>query len=78
MQAEIRLARVIELVEELELRKALYAELDKLIVELLEEGFTSKMFGPYLVELVDNFEDKNTAWKAAAIKRYDVKVTRKG
>jgi len=77
---EEKIAKLIELTEEIERRKSLYDELEKLTLELKEAGFTSGEFKKYpgkeyALELVDNFSEKNVAWRMAAVRRWEIKVT---
>lgn len=79
-----KINRAIEILKELELRKALYAELDSLIMELKGAGFESHDLGEgQTLRLVDKFAESNTGWTAAAVKRFDLviekpKKTKKG
>jgi hypothetical protein len=61
--------RATELVEQIEAVKPMYKELDELTDRLFSLGFVS---GNGL-SLVDNFESKNTAWKASAFRRFELK-----
>lgn len=72
-----KLARVISIVKELEARKALYAELDQLIQELVAEGFKEAIVDEMFLTLKDNFADKNTGWTAAAVKRFEIEIETK-
>lgn len=58
----------------LEAQKPLYGELDELIIELsgIAEVGTSFSAGGNFVTLVDNFKDKNTVFRPAGVKRFDV------
>lgn len=69
-----RVTRLIEIKQELELRNALYAEFDRLVVELAREGFSSAEVNDSVVNLKDNFAIGNTGWTSAAVKRYDIEV----
>jgi len=73
-ETETKLARVIELTRELEIRKALYDELDKLTLELKAEGFNHKIMLGLEITLKDNFESANVQWRMAAVRRYEIKV----
>ena len=68
------LARVIEIQAELDVRKALYEELDMLTVQLQDEGFVREHFGDLIVELVDNFSKSNTAFRPAGVKRFELRI----
>ena len=71
-----RVARVLEIKHELDLRNALYDEFDKLILELAAEGFKSVEINGNSILLIDNVakikEGKNTVWKSAGIKLFDI------
>lgn len=70
-----KLARVLEIQRELDLRKALYAELDALVLELQTGGFSSADLEGMRLELVDNFADgKNTVFRPAGVKRFEIKI----
>ena len=76
---EVTLARVLEIQKELDVRKELYAEMDRLIVQLREGGFTCTELDGMLIELVDNFAEKNgvavnTSYKVAGVKRFEIKL----
>lgn len=70
------LKRVIQIHEELEVRKALYDELDMLIIQLQAEGFVSAEIDGLLIQLVNNFETTNTVFRPAGVKQFEVKVKR--
>ena len=71
----LKIARVLELQRELDLRKELYSELDRLTLELQQEGFRSQEVEGMLLELVDNFADgKNTVFRPAGVKRFELKI----
>jgi hypothetical protein len=72
------LARILEVNAELEIRKALYAEYDQLVMRLVDEGIMHETFRDLDIEVVDNFATKNTGWTQAAVKRYCVKVRKAG
>lgn len=71
--AEI-LRRVIDIQAELNVRKALYTELDMLTLQLQADGFVSAELDGLLVELVDNFAKDNTVWRVAGVKHYELKT----
>lgn len=68
------LNRVIDLQRELDIRKALYDELDMLTIQLQAEGFTDAELNGMLVSLVDNFRVSNTCFRPAGVKRFEIKV----
>jgi hypothetical protein len=65
---------VIEIQAELEVRKALYEELDLLTVQLQDEGFQREVLGNVTIELVDNFAKSNTSFRPAGVKRFELKI----
>lgn len=70
-----KLARILDITHELELRKALYAELDALVLELRDGGFVSADLDGFRMALVDNFADgRNVVFRPAGVKRFEVNV----
>jgi hypothetical protein len=70
-----KLARILDIQKELDLRKALYAELDALVLELQAGGFRSADLEGMRLELVDNFaEGKNTVFRPAGVKRFEIEI----
>lgn len=67
-----RLARLIDIKKELDLRKALFAEYDQIVVSLAQDGFLEALVGDLRLELKDNFAESNTGWTSAAVKRYEM------
>lgn len=61
--------RARELIDQIEAIKPLYKELDELTDKLFAAGFVA---GEGLA-IVDNFAEKNTVWKASAIRRFELK-----
>lgn len=68
------LARVISIQAELDVRKALYDELDMLTMQLQAEGFSDAEFEGLQIELVDNFAKGNTCFRVAGVKHYELKM----
>lgn len=68
------LKRVLEIMHELETRKALYEELDALTLELQRAGFASADLEGQRLTLTDNFADSNTAFRPAFVRRYELKA----
>ncbi len=68
------LSRVIDIQKELDLRKELHAELDRLTLELEAAGFTETTLADLHIELVDNFAEKNTCFRPAGVKRFELDV----
>lgn len=69
-----KLARILSIQRELDLRKELYSELDALVLELQAGGFRSADLEGMRMELVDNFSEKNTCFRPAGIKRYEMEI----
>lgn len=65
--------RALELLVLLEQNKVLYKEMDQITLELLEMGVMQGSYGKQQIALIDNFEDKNTAFRVARIKRFEIK-----
>lgn len=74
---EEKLARLIDIQKDLDLRKALFAEYDLIVMSLAQMGFVKEFVGDLVLELKDNFADKNTGFTTAAIKRYEVEIITK-
>lgn len=70
--------RAIEIQTELEKVKPLYSELDQIIQTLVEREVSEYALGPIKVRLIDNFEKKNSCFRAVAIKRYELKYGSNG
>lgn len=73
-EIEPKLARVLQIQRELDLRKELYAELDAIVLELQAGGFKSADLEGMRLELVDNFEAKNTCFRPAGVKRFEIEI----
>lgn len=73
--ATLKLKRLLEIRAQLEANKPLYAELDSIVVELSKKVKREYVIGGLLIQIVDNFATKNTCFRPAAVKRFDVKVT---
>lgn len=71
---DVKLQELLRVYDALEERKALFLELDRLILELREAGVTEGSVGDRTVTIVDQYEAKNTAWTSAAVRRFNVKV----
>lgn len=69
------LERLLTLTEEITKLKALYEEYDLIVLRLHSLGFTEAECGGKTLTLQDNFKEKNTAYRVAFVKRFDVKVT---
>lgn len=69
-----KIKRAIKIIELLDQIKPLYKELDEITMGLVQENFTSARVKGKTVTLADNFADKNSVFKAVAIKRFELKV----
>jgi hypothetical protein len=67
-------ARAVEIEIATTALKQLYRELDDITMELIEMGISSALVGGYQITIADNFAEKNTAFRIARIKRFDLKV----
>jgi hypothetical protein len=75
--SNIKLSRLIEIQRELDLRKALYAEYDALVMDLAREGFRSAEVDGLVLSLEDAFSEGNTGWTSAAVRRFSVSIETK-
>ncbi len=67
--------KISEIKGKLEANKPLYDELDQLTVELSKEAEPGTVFNTddhHFVTLTDNFAEKNSVWRPACVKRYEV------
>jgi hypothetical protein len=58
----------------LENDKPLYEELDNITLQLKALGFEQGAIGTRLLALVDNFAEKNTAFRPCGVKRFELKT----
>jgi hypothetical protein len=65
---------VIELKREIDERKALYDEFDKLVTELYLDKFEGLIEDGKTYNVVDKFEDANVAFTTTSVRRYDLKI----
>jgi hypothetical protein len=78
----VSVERLVELKLKLEEMKPLYAQYDELLQEVLNAGKLTKprevktVNGKFVIELVDLFAMKNTAWKSVAQRRFDIALSR--
>jgi hypothetical protein len=64
--------------EEIGRLKALYEQQDEIVLALKDLGFRETDYGDKSYTLIDNFADrKNTAYRIAFVKRYELKVAKK-
>ena len=75
-----KLFRIMYLKQKLESVKPLYEEIDRLTMELVSAKKLPKALvlgKDYVaVELVDNFAEKNTVFRPAGVKRFEIKFKR--
>lgn len=72
-----KLRRMVAIQKKLDAVKKLYKELDDLTIELVVNQVFGGTVGPYHITITDNFCDKNTCFKATAVKRYEAKVAKR-
>jgi hypothetical protein len=78
----VSVEKLVELKLKLEEMKPLYAQYDELLQEVLNAGKLNKprevktINGKFVIELVDLFALKNTAWKSVAQRRFDIALSR--
>lgn len=68
------LQKLLDITAQLEERKALYGELDAIVLALREQGFEHAVFAGKDITIVDNFKEKNVAWRMAAVHQYEAKI----
>lgn len=69
--------RIAEIKTELDSKKPLYDELDELISELSDVAEVNQTLATNdarFITLIDNFAEKNTVWRPAAVKRFDIEL----
>ena len=76
-QQKVILAEVLDLQRQIEERKALYGQLDALILRLVSEGFRSAEIDGMVLTLKDNFAETNTGWTRSAVKRWEIETITK-
>ncbi len=75
-----KINRVIEIQKELDKRKELYTELDRLTLELQQLGLTevkvrdTSTLEEIFVTIIDNFCERNTVFRPAGVKRFEVSL----
>lgn len=69
-----KLSRIIDLQREIDLRKELYSELDRIVLELRSEGFSQADQDGLRLTLRDNFAEENTVFRPAGVKRFEITV----
>lgn len=66
--------RILDIQRELDVRKALFDELEMLTLQLQADGFETATLDGFVVDLVDNFAKGNVVFRPAGVKRFEVKV----
>jgi hypothetical protein len=67
--------RIAEIKDKLESHKPLYEELDDLIGELADVAEVNQTLATNdgrFITSIDNFAEKNTVWRPAAVKHFDI------
>jgi hypothetical protein len=77
MELKEKLQRIIDINRELEVRKALYGELEKLTLELVASDFREAEMGDLVLTMRDHFSEKNVGWTRSAVVRFEVEVITK-
>lgn len=72
-----RFAKLLDIQHELDTRKLLYAEFDKIVLSLVADGVLSAEMENEVLEIVDHFASENVGWTRSAVRRYDLEVTPK-
>ena len=68
------LTRAAQIIAELDERNALYKELDSIVQTLRAESFESAVLDGTQFRLRDNFAEKNTVFRPAGVKRFELEV----
>lgn len=63
-----------EINEVIAMVKPLYRRLDEITLELIALGIESETTDAFKIVIIDNYSDKNTTFKVAAFKRFDVRI----
>lgn len=66
--------RAVEIQAILDQVKPLYKELDEIVVALANRGFRAGKHNGAVVVLVDNFDGKNTCFRATGVKRFELSI----
>lgn len=69
-----KLKRAVEIHLDLEKVKPLYKELDEITLDLVKTGKTDFESLGIKCQIVDNFLDKNTCYRMAFVKRFELKI----
>lgn len=69
--------RAIALKAKIDSLGALYDELDEITLELKKSRFKSSETRSHAVFLIDNFADKNHAFRTTSIRRFELRIERK-
>ena len=74
-----KLQRVLEIKQTLDSVKPLYEELEQITLSLLTDaasihGYNHLQGFGHVFTIVDNFQEKNTVYRPAAVKRFELKV----
>ncbi len=68
------LNRAAELSSQLQQVKSLYKELDEITNQMLEMEVLQASTDDYTMTMVDNFAEKNTAFRVARLNRFELKI----
>lgn len=75
-QAEIKalLEEAIEIKPEIEAAKMLYRRMDEIVMKLIDLEFDEARVNGCLVSMLDNFSEKNTAFRIARVNRFELHI----
>jgi hypothetical protein len=80
-QANATIGRLIELKVQLEAMKPLYQQYDRCLEVALRTGSIPAQVqhkgNTWIIAVTDTFQEKNTAWKSVAQRRFDVAISKK-
>ncbi len=74
LKLEQLLDKAIETQLQIDSVKDLYKEMDAIIDKLISSGFETLSYKGRVISLIDNFKNKNTCFRVAGIKRFELKI----
>ncbi len=69
-----KIEEALEISEVLALVKPLYARFDAITLDFIAAGISNQVVDGYKINIIDNYADRNTTFKVASFKHYDLKI----
>lgn len=69
-----KIEEALEISEVLAMIKPLYARFDALTLDFIAAGITNQIIDGYKINIIDNYADRNTTFKVASFKHFDLKI----